>query len=320
MLTVFIATHNGGPTLPRVLDAYARLLPPAGGWKLVLIDNGSDDDTAEIAGAFADRLPMQLMAEPRRGKNRALNAGLRELEGDLAVFSDDDALPDPEWLLQLRAAADRHPECDAFGGPILPAWEVPPDDWVRQWVPAAPVFGVVDAVGEDGPCDPTRIWGTNMAVRAEWFRRGYRFDERLGPNGSATYSMGGETEFTLRLAIAERIGCWRCRDARVHHIIRQRQMTRAFVFRRAFHLGRCVRRESTQRARAGQPHVPRDARSIWSGLARGLAALVAARRAADPRRAFEARWQLCLWSGCLYEALGSRYEARGPIGDVTTAA
>jgi hypothetical protein len=131
--------------------------------------------------------------------------------------------------------------------------------------------------------------------------------------------MGGETELMLRLAIAERVGCWHCRDARVHHIIRQRQMTRAFVFRRAFHLGRCVRRESTQRARAGQAHVPRDAWSIGNGLVRGLAALAAARRAADPRGAFEARWQLCLWTGCLYEALGSRYEAQGPIGDVTTA-
>jgi glycosyltransferase involved in cell wall biosynthesis len=306
--------------LPRVLDAYTRLLPPPGGWKIVLIDNGSDDGSAEIARAFADRLPIHVLAEPRRGKNRALNSGLRELEGDLAVFSDDDALPDPEWLLQLRVAADRHPECGAFGGPIFPAWDVPPEDWVRDWVPAAPVFGVSGAERDDGPCDPTRIWGTNMAVRAEWFRRGYRFDEGLGPNGSATYAMGGETELTLRLTIAERIGCWHCREARVHHIIRPRQMTRAFVFRRAFRLGRCVRREATQRARAGQPHLRRDARAIWRGLAGGLAALLAAHRAADARRAFEARWQLCLWSGCLYEALGSRYEARGPIGDVTTAA
>jgi glycosyltransferase involved in cell wall biosynthesis len=140
VLTVFIATHNGGRTLPRVLDAYTQLVPPPGGWKLVLIDNGSDDDSPRILRSFLDRLPLALVSEPRRGKNRALNRGLGELEGDLAVFSDDDVLPARDWLVQLRAAADQHPECGAFGGHILPAWDVPPDEWVRDWVPSAPVF------------------------------------------------------------------------------------------------------------------------------------------------------------------------------------
>ena len=127
--------------------------------------------------------------------------------------------------------------------------------------------------------------------------------------------MGGETEFTLRLAIAEKVRCWHCRDARVHHIIRPQQMTRAWILRRAFHLGRCVRRESEQHAQAGRPHVPRGTAAICAGLARGLADLAAARRAADARRAFEARWQLNLWCGCLYQALGSRYTPQRPIGD-----
>ena len=312
VLTVFIATHNGGRTLPRVLDAYTQLVPPPGGWKLVLIDNGSDDDSPRILRSFLDRLPLALVSEPRRGKNRALNRGLGELEGDLAVFSDDDVLPARDWLVQLRAAADQHPECGAFGGHILPAWDVPPDEWVRDWVPSAPVFGVSDAPRDSGPCEPTKIWGSNMAVRAEWLRRGHRFDERIGPNGSATYSMGGETEFTLRLALTENVACWHCADAHVSHIIGARQMTRAFVLKRAFHLGRCVRRESAQRARAGQPHVPRGPRAICQGLAGALASLASARRSADARRAFEARWQLRLWAGCLYEALGSRYAPQGP--------
>jgi L-malate glycosyltransferase len=320
VLTVFIATHNGGRTLPRVLDAYTQVLPPPGGWKLVVIDNASDDDTAQVLASYVDRLPLQPVSEPRRGKNRALNRGLRELEGDLAVFSDDDALPERDWLVQLCAAADQHPECGAFGGHILPAWDVPPDEWVREWVPAEPAFGILEAAREDGPCDPTKIWGSNMVVRAKWFRRGHRFDERVGPNGSSTYAMGSETEFLLRLALREHVACWHCAAARVHHIIGPRQMTRAFVFTRAFQLGRCVRRESTQRANAGLPYVPRGARAIWTGLIRALSKLARARRSADARRAFEARWEFTVWVGCLYEALGSRYAPQGPTGDVGSTA
>jgi GT2 family glycosyltransferase len=313
VLTVFIATHNGAETLPRILTAYTELLPPPGGWKIVIIDNGSDDESARIARSFADRLPLVVIDEPRRGKNRALNAGLHQLEGDLAVFSDDDSLPEPDWLQRLRAAADHHPEYAVFGGRILALWEAEPEDWVLKWVRTAPVFGMTDADRDEGPCDPTRVWGPNMAIRAECLRQGYRFDERLGPNGSPTYSMGGETELILRLAIAEQVACWHCRDARVHHIVTAQKMTRAWILKRAFHLGRCVRRESKQLAGAGRPHLPRGASAICAGLAREAVNLASAYRIADARRVFEARWQLNLWCGCLYEALSTRYEPQRPL-------
>jgi GT2 family glycosyltransferase len=305
VLTVLVATHNGAATLSRVLDSYARLRPPEGGWRLVVIDNGSEDGSARVARAFAGSLPLVTLSEPRRGKNRALNAGLRELRGDLAVFSDDDGLPDPSWLVQLRRAADAHPGYGIFGGPIEPLWIAEPDDWILRWVRLAPVFSVTDPAWGEGPCDPTRVWGPNMAIRAELFAKGYRFDERLGPDGSDTYAMGGETELTLRLAIAEGVRCWHCRDARVRHIVLPPQMTRASILRRAFRLGRCVYRESRQKAAAGRPHVPRGVRAIGRHLAREAVRLALAAAAADARQGFEARWELNLWLGCLFEAVGA---------------
>ncbi|HZS34172.1 MAG TPA: glycosyltransferase [Methylomirabilota bacterium] len=304
MLTVLIATRNGAATLPRVLASHARLRPPPGGWRLVVIDNGSTDGSARIVRSFAGVLPLIPLSEPRRGKNRALNAGLPALEGDLAVFSDDDAVPEPDWLVALRRAADAHPEAAVFGGPILPLWSGEPAPWVREWVRPAPVFGVTDPAWPEGPCDPTRVWGANMAIRAGLFARGHRFDERIGPDGSARYAMGGETELTLRLAIAEQAICWHCRGARVHHLIAVERITRASVLRRAFRVGRCGYRESRQKAAAGRPHVPRGAPVIGRELARALARLAGASATADPRAAFEARWQLNLWLGCLAEAAG----------------
>jgi len=311
VLTLFIATHNGAPTLPRVLGAYARLIEPSGGWKLVVVDNASDDDTPTIVRSFADRVPLLLVSEVRRGKNRALNSALHHLEGDLAVFSDDDAMPQHDWLVQLRTTADEHPEYDIFSGRIVASWDAPPAAWILDCVDAAPVYGLTPADRADGPCGPTKVWGPNMAVRADWFRKGYRFDPRLGPNGSARYSMGGETELTLRLAIAEQALCWHSNAARVQHIIRLRQLSRPWILRRAFNLGRCLRRESMQSAAAGRPFVPRGATAIGAALARGVVDVAAAYRRADARLQFTARWNLSLWSGCLYEALGSRYNPPG---------
>lgn len=305
MLTIFIATHNGAAALPRVLASYTRLQAPGGGWKLVVIDNGSDDGSADIVASFAHRLPLVCVSEPRRGKNRALNTGLRELEGDLAVFSDGDSLPDADWLVQLRTAADCHPDISIFGGAIRPLWAVPPHDWIVQWVRLPAVFGITDPACEEGPCEPTQVFGGNMAVRAEHFRAGCRFDERIGPTGASRYAMGGETELTLRLAIAERLQCWHCKAARVQHIIWPAMMTQAWILQRAFRLGRCVYRESRQKAAAGRPHVPRGTKEIGRGLVGAARSLALGSLRRDARRVFLGRWELNLWTGCLAEAVRS---------------
>lgn len=308
MLTVFIATHNGAATLPRVLASYAGLQPPEGGWKLVVIDNGSTDDSPQLIRSFADRLPLVCLSEPHRGKNRALNSAVPALEGDLAVFGDDDGIPDADWLVQLRSAADGHRDYALFGGRLTPVWDAPPADWILQWVRLAPVFSVTDPAWPEGPCGPTQVWGANMAVRADLLGKGHRFDERLGPTGSAVYAMGGETEFVFRLVVAENLRCWHCKAARVRHIIPPRKMTRAWILKRAFHLGRCVYRESKQRAAAGLPHYPRPPLVACRLLGREALNLLSAHRYADARKAFEARWEINLWIGCLFEAASAAHQ------------
>jgi glycosyltransferase involved in cell wall biosynthesis len=99
-----MATHNGADTLPVVLEAYTTLQSPEGDWKLVIVDNGSTDSTNEIIHAFTKRLPLTYAFEPRRGKNRALNTRLASGSGDLIVFTDDDTIPQPDWLKLLRSA------------------------------------------------------------------------------------------------------------------------------------------------------------------------------------------------------------------------
>lgn len=305
MLTVFVATSQRASTLRRVLSSYTELIPPKGGWKLVLIHNGADDGSAEVARSFSTRLPLVIVSEPRRGKNRALNRGLRELEGDLAVFSDDDCLPDSDWLVRLRAAAGSLPEYTVFGGAIAPLWTREPDDWILR-LPLGPMFALTDPASNEGPCDPARVWGPNMAIRAEAFRKGFRFDEDRGPNGSETYAMGGETELTLRLAIAERLMCWHCADARVRHIVTPAMMSKRWILRRSFRFGRCLFRESRQRGAARDSYVHRTPAAIHRYLVRKIAALMVSRTG---NRWFGTSWHLCLGAGWLFEAVSARSEA-----------
>jgi len=79
-----------------------------------------------------------------------------------------------------------------------------------------------------------------MAVRTSVFGCGIRFDPSIGPSGQ-NYPMGSELELILRL---ERKGhrAWYARDAIVEHFIRQNQLDKSWVFKRAIRFGRGMHR------------------------------------------------------------------------------
>ena len=235
MLTVLIATYNGGGTLATVLDAYCKIDLPREDWKLVIVDNGSTDNTKETINAFKHALPLKMLFEPRRGKNVALKTGLLEIDGDLVVFSDDDVVPHPDWLKQFRQSADSQQLYSIFGGPILPKWELPPEEWILSWVYLSPTFGILND-RKEGPIENSMVFGGNMAIRSNIFEMGYTFDETIGPNGTK-YSMGSETQLLLRLK-KDGFKAWHCKNAVVKHMIKASQMQKKWVLGRAIKFGR----------------------------------------------------------------------------------
>jgi glucosyl-dolichyl phosphate glucuronosyltransferase len=271
MLTTVFATRNRAAALPRVLDAFCDLQSPPGGWKLIVVDNGSTDATAAVVQGYAGRLPVTLLHCAAPGKNRALNAALPEFAGDLIVFTDDDVLPAPDWLVRLRAVAESHPDATLFGGTVLPDWPSPVPAWLSEDVVE---FSVLYAKNEraSGPCRPIDIYGPNMAVRAGVFEAGTRFAEHVGPDATnPLYAMGSETELLRRLGAEGHRG-WFEASARVGHIIRPEQMQESWILERAYRYGIGDGRNHADAILAGRP--------IFGGLPAPLLARIIAYRIA----------------------------------------
>jgi glycosyltransferase involved in cell wall biosynthesis len=286
-------------TLPDVLKKYCQLESPKGGWRLVIVDNGSKDSTREIIASFRPHLPLTYLYEPRQGKNVALNTALPTVSGDLVVFTDDDILPQSNWLKLLRSAADSNPSFAIFGGSILPKWDSPPEEWLTAWVPLSPTFGVLNSLN-DGPIKPNFVFGGNMAIRASIFERGYRFNEAIGPKG-LNYAMGSEIELLMRLA-QEGFQSWHCKSAIVYHIIQSFQMREEWILARAVRYGRGQYRIRTKNrpeqalSLLGLP-MPLLSRTVIQGFR-----VVRAKLQGNPERIFKARWQLKYLSGQVIES------------------
>lgn len=304
MLTVIFATRNGARTLPHVLAAYCKLKAPPGGWKLIVVDNGSTDGSHEIVASFQHKLPLTTLSEQNPGKNVALNSALPKVEGDLVVFTDDDALPDPDWLTAMRAAADAAPAYALFGGVVVPHWERKPPDWVLNWVPPEPVYTLTPPSLGDGPMDHQFAVGPNMAVRKSVFDDGFRFDPTIGPQGES-YAMGSELEFVKRLA-RHGYEAWHVRNARVAHFIRDFQMTRAWVLRRAIRLGRGLYRIGRMERGVEMPAWRGVPRYLYRDLIRQAGRLVTGVLTFRGETVFRAQWELNVIRGQILEASRTR--------------
>ena len=301
MLTVLMATRNGARTLPKVLTGYCALVAPPGGYRLIVVDNGSTDATRAIVESFADRLPLTYLFEPRAGKNVALNSALGLAlavpETDLLVFTDDDATPVPHWLTELARAATEQPDYALFGGAIVPDWEAPPADWVTRLVPLGLTFGITGPDLPEGPIFAGLIWGANMAVRRRVFDTGYRFDETVGPNGGA-YAMGSETQLTRMLADHGEKS-WFCPAALVAHFIRAHQLTEASVVQRAWRFGRGKFRQDR---RGPYPYLFGVPRWMFTRYALEMLRWTRATLRGDGDARFLSRWEMAYLRGYVHEA------------------
>jgi GT2 family glycosyltransferase len=234
MMSVVLASHNGADTIERTLKAMSQLDPPEGGWKLVIVNNASTDATGALIRKWRDRLPLEYLVEPRLGKARAINKALARAEGDLIVMTDDDVLPDKDWLTELRRVAGALPDCAVFGGAIIPDFDGCGPPWPMPG-PWRTILYAQTPDYEEGEIEPCDVLGANMTIRKSVYDAGHRFDEDflVGKHGL----MGDDSEFVARLARQGfRIGF--APHARVRHIIGKEQLSWRWMFRRAFRFGR----------------------------------------------------------------------------------
>ncbi len=240
-LTIMLATFNGAGWIGKVLEGYRQQRGADFPWALVVVDNGSTDATADIAARYAETLPMIVVEERRPGKNAALNRGL-ELAAPAGscdyIFTDDDAVPAPDFLAAWMKTLTDRPSHALFGGTVHPCFAGIDQSVSRQYAHWHPEIYAVNERPE-GEIPPGAIFGPNMAVSGELIRAGFRFNEAIGPSSAdPAYPMGSETEFCVRVAREAGVRCWFAPEPAVQHIIRPNQATEAFILARAYRHGR----------------------------------------------------------------------------------
>lgn len=101
--SVIIPTHNRIEVLPEVLGGLGRQ-EGAPSFEVVVVDDGSSDDTPRWLAAQRPPFPLRVLERPPRGPAAARNTGVAAAEGRWVAFLGDDTVPGPGWLRAHREA------------------------------------------------------------------------------------------------------------------------------------------------------------------------------------------------------------------------
>jgi glycosyltransferase involved in cell wall biosynthesis len=114
-VSVVVPVYNGASTLGSCLEALSKQALARDRYEIIVVDDGSEDDSAAIAEAFGVRLLEQAHA----GEPAARNLGTRESNAKWIAFTDSDCIPTRRWLhfllLRVESAGQNGPVLGAAG-------------------------------------------------------------------------------------------------------------------------------------------------------------------------------------------------------------
>jgi cellulose synthase/poly-beta-1,6-N-acetylglucosamine synthase-like glycosyltransferase len=100
-VTLLISAYNEAKVISAKLENALRLEYPRELLQIIVISDSSDDGTDEIVSRYTDRGVQLVRQEERLGKSAGLNLGVRSATGEILIFSDANALYEPDAIRQL---------------------------------------------------------------------------------------------------------------------------------------------------------------------------------------------------------------------------
>lgn len=220
-IDVILRTYNRADLLPPAVASFFTADHAGVDARLLVVDNGSSDGTADLIAALARDYGERLLPlhEPRPGGQHALNCGIARADAAVLAFYDDDEVIEREWLQVIRREM-ANPATDYIGGPMLPFDGVVLPDWLPGGYGG--VLGIIDNGPERfayGHGSSAMLVQGNSAIRSDVFAE-------VGPYPDDLPTAEDRWLFQWLMARGKR--GYYCPDLRIRHTMQPHRMTRSY--------------------------------------------------------------------------------------------
>lgn len=132
-ISAVVCTHNRAAYLRKALQSLVDQTLSQELYEIIVVDNGSKDNTKQVVGEFSDAPNLHYLYEPVLGVSRARNTAWRIAQGEYVAFLDDDAVACAGWLAKFLEVFDSYePRPGSVGGECEAIWEAPQPDWLSD--------------------------------------------------------------------------------------------------------------------------------------------------------------------------------------------
>jgi glucosyl-dolichyl phosphate glucuronosyltransferase len=226
--TVIVCTYNRAESLRDTLQALrAQRTHPSRRWEVVVVDNNSGDHTHQVVDDARREWPvLRYVFEPAQGLSHARNHGIAVARGDVLLFTDDDVLPEADWLESTLSGLETY-QADACGGYIAPIWEAPPPPWLTERFYGFLAIRIDRS--DDYPITQSgqAPYGANMAIRKPVFDCVGLFDTNRGRKGKVLAS--GEDGEMFERILGAGLKAVFLGQSRVHHKVEAFRLTKRYL-------------------------------------------------------------------------------------------
>lgn len=239
MISVIIPTVNRSSLLARALATIEGQTFPRSAFEVIVVDNGSTDDTQGVVQAFQSRLSnLHYIFDSAPGLHVGRHRGMQAALGNILVFADDDIEALPTWLSSI-ADSFEDPDVVLVGGKNLPNFETQPPAWIeRLWEPQDGMrligaLSIIDLGEEKKEISPYFVFGCNFAVRKGVLLDAGGFHPDGMPDKLIRFRGDGES-WVSAFILANKFKAVYHPGASVLHLVSTARMTEQYFSRRLF--------------------------------------------------------------------------------------
>lgn len=242
-ISVIIPTRNRAKYLQSTLDSIVKQKINNDLCEVIVIDNGSTDNTSAIIESFKPLFNnFKHIYSEIPGLHVGRHTGLKASSSELLVFVDDDIEAFPNWLNCIIDSFN-DPSVAMVGGKVLPLYEETPPDficemWNREFKGGHLLgfLSILDFGNEIKEIDPHFVFGCNFAIRKSVLLSSGGFHPDGVPQEYIKYRGDGET-YVSDYIVKNNLKTIYNPDASVYHKVPKERLTLNYFKKRAFNQG-----------------------------------------------------------------------------------
>jgi glycosyltransferase involved in cell wall biosynthesis len=262
-VSIVICCHNGAARLPETIRHIAcQDVPAYIPWELILIDNGSTDESAAVARKEWQKhrvdTYLKVVSEPTLGLSYARARGFREARYEYIILCDDDNWLAPDYVLHVFHIMSQKTNVAALGGFGKLVYEVEPPSAELSYI-----FAAGDQAPRSGKVAANKVYGAGCVIRNSAYKKliDSGFKSLLTDRRGNELSSGGDYELCLALAILG-FDIWYDDRLRFTHYITRERLTWQYFLRYAYESSKCFNVLTSYKMVAGNVNIHRMPRLV----------------------------------------------------------